>query len=76
MILRPVRPVSLRAAHNKAAGGADVVLGVLVQQLGGDDLLMTCWEDVLVQLFLADLGAVLAGDDHSVDTHRLAVVIL
>ena len=28
--------VALRAAHNKAAGGVDVVLGVLVQQLGGD----------------------------------------
>ena len=31
--------VALRAAHNKAAGGVDVILGVLVQQLGGDDLL-------------------------------------
>ena len=68
--------ITLRAAHNKAAGGVDVVLGVLVQQLGGDDLFDDLVEDVLVQLFLADLGAVLAGDDHSVDAHRLAVVIL
>ena len=43
--------ITLRAAHNKAAGGVDVVLDVLIQQLGGDDLFDDLVEDVLVQLF-------------------------
>ena len=68
--------VTLRAAHNKAAGRVDVILGVLIQQLGGDNLLNNLALDVLMQLLLADVGAVLAGDNHGVHAHRLAVLIL
>ena len=68
--------VALRAAHNKAARGVDVILRVLVQQLGGNDLLNDLAADVLMQLLLADVGAVLAGNDHRVDAHGLAVVVL
>ena len=68
--------VALRATHNKAARGVDVVFRVLVQQLGGNDLLNDLAADVLMQLLLADVGAVLAGNDHRVDAHGLAVVVL
>ena len=39
--------VALGAADHKAAGGVDIVLGVLVQQLGGNDLLNDLAADVL-----------------------------
>ena len=72
MILRPVR---LRAADYKAAGGVDVILGVLVQQLGGNGGTDHIFHNVGVQLFVAHLRAVLAGDDHGVHANGLAVVI-
>ena len=68
--------VALRAAHNKAAGGVDIVLGVLVQQLGGDGGLDDLFHHVGAQLFHADSLAVLAGNDHGVHTHGLVVFIV
>ena len=54
----------------------DVVLGVLVQQLGGDGGLDDLLHHVGAQLVHADGLAVLAGDDHSVHAGGLAVHIL
>ena len=68
--------IALRAAHNKAAGGVDVVLGVLVQQLSGDGGLDDLFHHVCPQLLHAHALAVLAGDDHGVHAHGLVVLVV
>ena len=68
--------VALRAAHDEAAGGVDIILGVLVQQLGGDGGLDDLLHHVGAQLLHADGIAVLAGNDHSVHADGLAVHVL
>ena len=68
--------VALGAADHKAAGGVDIVLGVLVQQLGGDGGLDDLFHHVGTQLVHAHALAVLAGDDHGVHTHGLVLVVL
>ena len=61
--------VAVGAANNEAPRGVEVVDGLLVEELGGDDLL----DDVLVQLSLnvlvGDALVVLRGDDHGVHAH-------
>ena len=68
--------IALRAAHNKAAGGVDVVLGILVQQLGRDGGLDDLFHHVCPQLLHAHALAVLAGDDHGVHAHGLVVLVV
>ena len=68
--------IALRAAHDEAAGGVDIILGVLVQQLGGDGGLDDLLHHVGAQLLHADGIAVLAGNDHSVHADGLAVHVL
>ena len=52
--------IALRAAHDEAAGGVDIILGVLVQQLGGDGGLDDLLHHIGAQLLHADGLAVLA----------------
>src|SRR5699024_10338901 len=68
--------VTLRTAHHKAAGGVDVVLGILVPQLGGDHRTDHLLHHLAAQLLHLHVRAVLAGDDHSIHAHGLAVVVL
>ena len=51
-----------------------MVLGVLVEPLGGQHGLNHVLEDVGVQLFVAHGLGVLAGDHHSVDARGLAIL--
>ncbi len=54
MILRPVKAgVAHRSADDEAAGRIDVVLGVLVEEVGGNDGLDHVLENVGVQLLVA-----------------------
>ena len=64
------------SADDEAAGGVDVVLGVLVEPLGGQHGLDDVLEDVGVQLLVADALGVLAADDHGVDARGLAVLVV
>ena len=68
--------IALGTAHNKAAGGVDIILGVLIQQLGRDGSLDDLFHDICAQLLHGHGLAVLAGDDHGVHTGGLAVDIL
>ena len=63
-------------ADDEAAGGIDVVLGVLVEPRCGQHGLDDVLEDVGVELFVADALGVLAGDDHRVDAGGLAVLVV
>ena len=58
----------------KLAGGIDVVLGVLVEPLGGQHGLDDVLEDVGVEIFVRDGVGVLAGDDDGVNARWLAVL--
>jgi hypothetical protein len=53
-----------------------VVLGVLVEQLGGQRGLNNVLEDVGAELFGGDGFGVLAGDDDGVDADRLVVGVV
>jgi len=64
------------SADDKAAGGIDVVLGVLVEEIGGQHGLDDVLEDVGVQIFIADGIGVLAADDDGVDAGGLAVLVV
>ena len=64
------------SADDEAASRIDVVLGVLVEPLGGQHGLDHVLEDVGVQLFVADALSVLAADDHGVDARGLAVLVV
>ena len=68
--------VTLRAAHNKAASGVDVVLGVLIQQLGRDGGLDDLLHDVGPELLHGHALAVLAGDDDCIHTDGLVVLVV
>ena len=68
--------VAHRSADDKAAGRVDVILGVLVEPLGGQHGLDDVLENVGVQLFVADALGVLAADDHGVNASGLAVLIV
>lgn len=45
-----------------------MVDGLVVEVLGGDDLLDNLLEDLLAELLGGDVGAVLGGNDNGVDT--------
>ena len=67
MIFRPVRPESpLRTADDEPAGGVDVDLGLIVQQLGRDDGLDDQLDHILPDLVQGRLRPVLGGDHHRV----------
>ena len=73
--------VAVRAADNELAGRVHEVAGLLVQELGRDDLLGKLFDDFLfdhgVLEFLAvHLFIVLGGDDDGINADRLVVFIV
>lgn len=70
--------VTVGSADDEAAGGVDVVDGLLIEVLGGDDRLDDVLHDVLVNLLVGDVGLVLGGDDDGVDADgdHAAVLLL
>jgi len=68
--------VALRAADDEAPRRIDVVLGVLVEQLLGNDRLDHLLQDVLLDHAGSDLGAVLRAHDHRIDPTRTTVDVL
>src|SRR6185437_903439 len=60
------------AADDEAAGGIDVVFGVLVEPVFGKHGLDDMLKDVGVQVLVADAFRVLRGDDHGIDARGLA----
>ena len=67
--------ITLRAADNKTTGGVDVILGVFIQQFGGDDGFDDMLHHIGMQLFLTDGRAVLAGNNNSIHAHGFAVIV-
>lgn len=68
--------VTVGSADDEAAGGVDVVDGLLIEVLGGDDGLDDVLHDVLVNLLVGDVGLVLGGDDDGVDADRDHAAVL
>src|ERR1019366_3328712 len=68
--------VAHRSTDNEAARGIDVVLGVLVQHLLGQRRLNHVLQDVSPQLFGRNRLRVLTGNNHSIDAHRLVVLVV
>lgn len=70
--------VAVGSTDDEAAGGVDVVDGLLIEVLGGDDGLDDVLHDVLVNLLVGDVGLVLGGDDDGVDADgdHAAVLLL
>ncbi len=62
--------VTLGTTDDEQTRGLDVVLDVVVEVLGGDDLLDDLLLDLLAELLGGDVLAVLGRDDDSVDTER------
>ena len=64
------------SADDEAAGRVDVVLGVFVQQFGGEDSLDDVLQDVSAELLVRNILSMLAGDDDGIDADRLAVGVV
>ena len=62
--------VTLGSTNDEETRGLDVVDGLVVKHLGGDDLLDDLLLDLLAELLSGDVLAVLGRDDDSVDTQR------
>jgi hypothetical protein len=60
--------ITLGSTDDEETGGLDVVDGLVVEELGGDDLLDDLLLDLLAELLSGDVLAVLGRDDDSVDT--------
>ena len=63
-------------ALDEAAGGIDIVLGVLIQHVGGDDHPDDLLDHVLADLLQGDVRVVLGGDDHGVHPDRAVVLVI
>ncbi len=61
------------AAHHETAGGVDEIAGIVIQQVGWNDLFDDLRDYPLLDLLVGHVGGVLGGDDHRVDAARLAV---
>ena len=68
--------VTLRTANNKATGGVYIKLGVLVDKLGGKSGLDNKLNHIAADLLKLCLGAVLSGENNSVDADRLIVLVI
>ena len=68
--------VALRSADHKAAGGIDIDLGVLVQQLSRNGGLDDQLNHILADLLQRSLGAMLGGQHHRIHAHGLAALIV
>lgn len=60
--------ITLGTSDDESARGLDVVDGLVVEQLGGDDLLDDLLENLGSQVLGGDLLRVLGGDDNGVDS--------
>ena len=78
MILRPVRPVSpCRAADDKAPGGVDEILGLLVEQLRGDHRADHMLQHILAKICVWDTSGLCWVESTTASTrHRTAVLVL
>ena len=59
--------VAVGTADDETAGGVDVVDGVLIEVLGGDDGLDDVLHEVLLDLLVVNIGGMLSGDKDGVD---------
>ena len=66
--------VALRTADNKSACGIYEILCVN-KQLCGDNRLDDLFDNILSYLFESDLGSVLRGNDNSINSYGLAVIV-
>src|ERR1700730_10310957 len=64
------------AADHETSGGIDVVLGIFVEQLGGDGGLDDVLQNVASEFFVADCLCVLSGNDDCVHTDGLVVLVV
>jgi len=62
--------VSLRTTDNEAPGGLDVVDGLVVEEIGGNDGLDDLLDELLPEVLGGNLLSVLGRDDDRVDTDR------
>ena len=60
--------VTLRTTNDETARGLDVVDGLVVEEVGGDDLLDDLLHDFASEVLGGDFFGVLGGDNDSVDT--------
>ena len=60
--------ISVRSSNNESARGVQVVDGLVVEELLGDDRLDDVLHEILGDLFVGDILGVLGGDDNGVDT--------
>ena len=65
--------VAFGTADDETAGGVDEVLGVLIQQLSGDDFAHNVLDQVIVDGLLVHIGAMLGGQNDGIDANGLAV---
>ena len=68
--------VSVRAADNETAGGVDVHLRLVVDELGGKDGVEDVLLDILVDLLLGHIGIVLGRKNDGFETAGLAVLVV
>ena len=73
--------VAVRATDNELAGRVHEVTGLLVQELGRDDLLDELFDDFLfdhgmLEFLAVHLFVVLGGDDDGIDADRLVIFIV
>src|SRR5438046_112937 len=75
--LAPGQPgVAHRPAGDEAPGRIDVVFRVLVEQMGGDHAPDHLFDDLALDLVMADRRLVLGRDDDRIHAHRAAIVVL
>jgi hypothetical protein len=60
--------VTLGTADHETTRGLDVVDGLVIEEVGGDDLLDDLFENLLPEVLGGNLLSVLSGDDDSIDT--------
>mmetsp|Transcript_16354 Transcript_16354/g.30347 ORF Transcript_16354/g.30347 Transcript_16354/m.30347 type:complete len:266 (+) Transcript_16354:642-1439(+) len=68
--------VTVRSTNDEATRGVQVVDGVVIQILFGDDRLDDVFHEVTLDLFVGDFLRVLARDDDGVDTNRHGDAVL
>ena len=67
--------IALGPADDKAPGGVDQVLGVLVEHVGRDDLADHMLDEEFANGGVFDVRGVLGGDDHILHLHRPVVLV-
>ena len=64
------------AALDEASGGVHVILGILIQHIGGDDYLSHLLDHILANLLQGDIRVVLGGDDHGIHPDGAVVLVI